>query len=110
LLEQQRKSRCELKKLLNLEMEKNEELPKARILSLVSRAQLVLFKTCMMSCKRHIKILKCNLMLFGQAFQSLQAHPKLPKSTLAMVVNDAIMLILMLFVLKANIPMLSKCS
>jgi hypothetical protein len=83
-------------------------LPKARRLSLVSRAQLVLFKIHMMSCKRLIKILKCNLMLFGQALENLQAHPKLPKPLLAMVVKDAIMFILMLFVLKANISMLSK--
>jgi hypothetical protein len=83
-------------------------LPKARRLTLVSRAQLVFFKTHMMSCKRLIKTLKCNFMLFGQALQSLQAHPKLPKAPLAMVVKDAIMLILMLFVLKANVPMLSK--
>jgi hypothetical protein len=47
-------------------------------------------------------------MLFGQALQSLQAHPKLLKPPLAMVVKDAIILILMLFVLKVNIPMLSK--
>jgi hypothetical protein len=81
---------------------------KARRVSLVLRAQLMLFKTCMMSCKRLIKILKCNLMLFEQARQSLQAHLKLPKHLLAMVVKDAIMLILMCFVLKANTPMLSK--
>jgi hypothetical protein len=48
------------------------------------------------------------LMLFRQAHQNLQAHPKLPKPPLAMVVIDAIILILMLFMLKANIPMLSK--
>jgi hypothetical protein len=77
-------------------------LPKARRLSQVSRAQLVLFKTLMMSYKRLIKILKCNLMLFGQA------HPKLPKPPLAMVVKDDIILILMFFLLKANISMLSK--
>jgi hypothetical protein len=47
-------------------------------------------------------------MLFGQALQNLQAHPKLPKPPLTMVMKDAIILILMLFVLKANIPMLSK--
>jgi hypothetical protein len=69
---------------------------------------VVLFKTHMMSCKRLIKILKCNLMFFGQAFQNLLVHPKLPKPPLAMVIKDAIILILMLFVLKANIPMLSK--
>jgi hypothetical protein len=68
----------------------------------------VLFKTHMMPCKRLIKILKYNLMLFEQALQSLQAHPKLPKPLLAMVVKDAIMLILMLFVLKVNTPILSK--
>jgi hypothetical protein len=47
-------------------------LRKARRLSLVSSAQVVLFKIHMTSCKRHIKILKCNLMLFGQAPPSLQ--------------------------------------
>jgi hypothetical protein len=62
----------------------------------------------MMSSKRLIKISKCNLMLFGQALQNLQAHSKLPKPPLAMVVKDAIILILILFVLKNNIPMLSK--
>jgi hypothetical protein len=63
----------------------------------------------MMSYKRLIKILKCNLLLFEQAPQNLLAHPKLPKPPLAMVVKDAIILILMLFVLKANIPILIKC-
>jgi hypothetical protein len=33
----------------------------------------------MMSCKRLIKILKCNLMLFGQAHPSLQTTMKLPQ-------------------------------
>jgi hypothetical protein len=83
-------------------------LPKSRRLSLISRAQVVLFKTHMMSYKRLIKILKCNLMLFGQTLQSLLSQPKLAKPPLAMVMKDAIILILMLFVLKANIPILSK--
>jgi hypothetical protein len=47
-------------------------------------------------------------MLFGQALQNLQANLKLPKPPLARVVKDVITLILMLFVLKANIAMLSK--
>jgi hypothetical protein len=47
-------------------------------------------------------------MLFRQALQSLLAHPKLPKTPLAMVVKDAIILILIIFVLKVNILMLSK--
>jgi hypothetical protein len=85
-----------------------KNLPKERRLSLASRAQVVLYKTRMMSCKRHTKILKCNLMLFVQALQNLQAHPKLRKPPLARVVKDGIILILMLFVLKANMPMLSK--
>jgi hypothetical protein len=83
-----------------------KNLPKARRLSLVSRAQLMLFKTHMMSCKR--LIFKSNLMLFGQALQNLQEYQKLPKPPLAMVVKNAIMLILMLFMLKANNKMLSK--
>jgi hypothetical protein len=113
LPEQERQTTCELKKLLKLEKEKMRILPKnllkARRLSLVSSAQVVLLKTHMMSCKRLIKILKCNLMLFGQALQSLLAHPKLLNPPLAMVVKDAIILILMLFVLKVNILKLSKC-
>jgi hypothetical protein len=48
-------------------------------------------------------------MLFGQAPQNLLAHSKLPKTPLAMVVKDDIILILMLFVLKTNISILSKC-
>jgi hypothetical protein len=83
-----------------------KNLLKERRLSLVSRAQVVLFKTRMTSCKRLIKILKCNLMLFGQTHQNLQVHPKLPRPPVGMVVKDAI--ILTLFELKANIPMLSK--
>jgi hypothetical protein len=47
-------------------------------------------------------------MLFRQALQNLLVHPKLAKPPLAMVVKYVIMLILMLFVLKASIPMLSK--
>jgi hypothetical protein len=112
LLEQERQTNCELNKLLKLEKEKMRILPKnllkARRLSVVSRTQVVLFKTHMMSYKRLIKILKYNLMLFDQALQSLLTHPKLPKPPLAMVVKDNIILILMLFVLKADIPMLSK--
>jgi hypothetical protein len=77
-------------------------LPKVRRLSLVSRAQVVLFKTHMIPYKILIRILKCNLILFEQA------HPKLSKPPLATDVKDAIILILMLFMLKANIPMLSK--
>jgi hypothetical protein len=47
-------------------------------------------------------------MLFGQALQTLQAHLKLLKPPLVMIVKYAIILMLMLFVLKANITMLSK--
>jgi hypothetical protein len=56
LLEQERQTTCELKKLLKLEEEKMRILPKTRRLSLVSRAQVMLFKTHMMSCKKLIKI------------------------------------------------------
>jgi hypothetical protein len=74
LLEQERQTTCELKKLLKLEEEKMRILPKnlpmARRLSLISRAQMVIFKTYMMSYKRLIKILKCNFMLFGKHFKA----------------------------------------
>jgi hypothetical protein len=69
----------------------------------------VLFKKFMMPYKRLIRILKCNLMLFGQVPLLLPLVISMElKSSLAMVVIDVIMLILMLFVLKANILMLSK--
>jgi hypothetical protein len=45
----------------------SKNLSKTMRLSLVLMAQLVLFKTHMLSCKRLIKILKRNLMLLRQA-------------------------------------------
>jgi hypothetical protein len=47
-------------------------------------------------------------MLSGQALQNRQARLKLPKPPLAMLLKDAIILILMLFMLKANNKILSK--
>jgi hypothetical protein len=84
LLVQERESNQEFKKLLNLEKEKKKRsltknMRKGRKLSLVSRAQVVLFEIHMMSYKRLIKILKCNLMLFGQVTLSLQTTIKLPQ-------------------------------
>jgi hypothetical protein len=93
-----------LKKVRSRSLIKN--LLKARRLLVVSRAQLILFKINMMSCKRHIKIMKCNLMLFGQVSLTNQVILKLPKPLQA---NDVIILILMLFVFKVNILMLSRC-
>jgi hypothetical protein len=69
----------------------------------------MLFKINMMSCKRHIKIMKCNLMLFGQVPLTNQVILKLPKPLQANDVKYVIILILMLFVFKVNILMLSKC-
>jgi hypothetical protein len=86
-----------------------KNLLKARRLLLVLRAQLVLFEINVMSYKRHIKILKCNLMLFSQAPQKYQVIPKLLKLLQAKVVKDVIMLILALFVIKTNLLRLSKC-
>jgi hypothetical protein len=63
----------------------------------------------MMSYKRHIKILKCNLMLFGQALLKYQVIPKLPKPLQVKVVKDVIILILMIFMIKANHQRLNKC-
>jgi hypothetical protein len=62
----------------------------------------------MMSYKRHIKILKCYLMLFDQAHLINQVIMKLVKPLQAKDVKDVIILILMLFMLKANILMLRK--
>jgi hypothetical protein len=70
---------------------------------------LLLFKINIMSCKRHIKILKCNLMLFGQAPLINQVSLKLLKPLQANDVKDVIIFILMLFMLKVNILILSKC-
>jgi hypothetical protein len=68
----------------------------------------VLFNINMIFCKRHIKILKGNLMHFGQVPLINQMIPKLSKPLQAKDVKVVIILILMLFVLKDNIPMLSK--
>jgi hypothetical protein len=62
----------------------------------------VRFKISMMSCKRHIKILKYNLMLFGQAPLKHQVILKLPKPLQAKVVKDVIILILMIFCDKSH--------
>jgi hypothetical protein len=86
-----------------------KNLLKVDRLLVVSRAQLVLFKVNMMSYKRHIKILNCNLILFGQTTLKNQVTLKLLKPLQAKDVKDVIILILMLFVLKANILMLNKC-
>jgi hypothetical protein len=83
LLVQEKESNQELKELLKLKKEKMissiKNLRKVRRLSLVSRAQVVLFKIHMISCKRLIKILKYNLILFGQAPPSLLTAMKLPQ-------------------------------
>jgi hypothetical protein len=83
LLVQGRESNQELKKLLKLKRRKmrslTKNLRKAMRLSLVSRAQVVLFKIHMMSCKRLIKILKCNLVLFCQVPPSLRTTLKHPQ-------------------------------
>jgi sulfite reductase alpha subunit-like flavoprotein len=83
LLVQEKESNQDLKELLKLEKEKmrslTKNLRKVRRLSLVSRAQVVLFKIHMMSYTRLIKILKYNLMLFGQAPPGFQTTMKLPQ-------------------------------
>jgi hypothetical protein len=69
----------------------------------------VLFKRLMTSYKRLIRILKCNLMLFGQALRLLHQVISIEqKILLAMVVKDVIILMSMLFLLMANNQMLSK--
>jgi sulfite reductase alpha subunit-like flavoprotein len=83
LLVQEKESNQDLKELLKLEKKKmrslTKNLRKVRRLSLVSRAQVVLFKIHMTSYKRLIKILKYNLMLFGQAPPGFQTTMKLPQ-------------------------------
>jgi hypothetical protein len=112
LLEEERKNTCELKRLLKLEKDKNEELVQelAKGKEIISSLEgsIGALQDSYDVLQRLIKILKCNLMLFGQALQNLQAHPKLPKPLLAMVVKDDITLILMFFMQKANNKMLSK--
>jgi hypothetical protein len=69
----------------------------------------VLFKRLMTSCKRLIRILKCNLMLFGQAVYLLHQMISIEKKLLlAMVVKYVIILMSMLSLLMANNQMLSK--
>jgi hypothetical protein len=69
----------------------------------------VLFKRLMTSCKRLIRILKCNLILFGQAVYLLHQMISIEKKLLlAMVVKYVIILMSMLSLLMANNQMLSK--
>jgi hypothetical protein len=107
LLEQERKNTCKLKKLMKLGKEKNEELAhvKETISSFKSSSDTLQDSYDVL--KKTNKDLEVQFDALWHALQSLQAHPKLPKPPLAMVVKDAIILILMLLVLKANIPMLS---
>jgi hypothetical protein len=81
LFVQKKENNQELKKLLKLKKEKmrslTKNLRKTRRLYLISRAQVVFFKIYIMSCKRLIKILKYNLLLFGQAPPNLQTIMKL---------------------------------
>jgi hypothetical protein len=107
-LGQKMKSTCELKKLLSLEKEKNEELTQGKKTISSLKGSIDALQDWYDVLKRLIKILKYNLMLFRQALQSLQAHPKLSKPPLPMIVKDGIILILMFFMLKANTSMLSK--
>jgi hypothetical protein len=82
LLIQERESNQELKKLLKLEKEKNEKLDqelaksKETISSLKSSSGALQDSYDVL---QKIKILKCNLMLFGQAPPSLQTTIKLPQ-------------------------------
>jgi hypothetical protein len=68
----------------------------------------VFFKVNMISYKRHIKILKCNLILFDQEPLKHQVIPKIPKPLQAKDMKDIIILILILFMIKANLKRLSK--
>jgi hypothetical protein len=56
-----------------------KNLWKVRRVTLVLRAQVVIFKIHMVSYKRLIKILKYNLMLFDQAPLNLQTTIKFPQ-------------------------------
>jgi hypothetical protein len=65
LLEQKRKSTCKLKKLLSLENEKNEELAQGKETISSLEGLIGALQNSYDVLKRLIKILKCNLMLFG---------------------------------------------
>jgi hypothetical protein len=113
LLIQERKSNEELKKIIALGKSKVEKLDQ-------ELAQSKETTSCLKSLigalqgqhdvlqKTH-QDLEVNLMLFSQATLIHQMISKLPKPLQAKGVKDVIILILMLFVLKANIPMFTKC-
>jgi hypothetical protein len=92
LLVQEKESNQELKMLLKLKKEKmrslTENLRKVRRLSLVSRAQIVLFKIHMISYKRLIKILKCNLMLFGLSISKPSNNNEVSTSQVSVEICD----------------------
>jgi chromosome segregation ATPase len=91
LLEQQeelfihsRKSNEELKKLLTLGKSKveklDQELAQSKETTCSLKSSIGPLQDHMMSCKRYIKILNCNLILFNQA-PLIQSYPKAPKAT-----------------------------
>jgi hypothetical protein len=112
LLEQERKNTCELKRLLKLEKDKNGELAH----------ELAKGKKTISSLEDSIGALQDSYDVMQKTYKdfevqfddlwvstpNLQAHPKLLKDPLAIVVKNAIILILMLFMLKANNKILSK--
>jgi hypothetical protein len=112
LLVQERKSNEELKKFLTLEKSKveklDQELTQSKETTYSLKSSIGVFKVNMISYKRHIKILKCNLILFDQEPLKHQVIPKIPKPLQAKDMKDIIILILILFMIKANLKRLSK--
>jgi hypothetical protein len=112
LFEQERKNTCELKRLLKLEKDKNGELAH----------ELAKGKKTISSLEDSIGALQDSYDVMQKTYKdfevqfddlwvstpNLQAHPKLLKDPLAIVVKNAIILILMLFMIKANNKILSK--
>jgi hypothetical protein len=93
---------------LKLEKEKNEELAQGmETISCLKSSSGALQNIYDALHKTH-KDLEVQFDALWVRLQNLEAHPKLPKHPLARVVKDVVMLILMLFVLKASNQMLSK--
>ncbi len=110
MLVQERKISKELKKLEKGKVEKlDQELAKSKETTCSLKSSIGALQG------QHDILLKTHQDLEVQfdalwvSTSKLQAHLKLLKPPLAMIVKDAIILILMLFVLKANIPILSEC-
>jgi hypothetical protein len=108
LLEQERKSTCEHKKLLNLEKEKNEELAQGKETISSLEGSIGALQDSYDALQKTHKDIEVQFDALWASTSKPSSTPKTTKASTSNGCERSIMLILMFFVLKANMPMLSK--